>query len=332
MMKGFNIPHSFSEFLYRFIRGLLYAFNFILCILALSLIIFSFWYLYEGENYHLDGKIKMIVFSLSFIFGIILLILSVFGLTGVLRESLVLSKAFLIGLTILVVSEVICIIMIYEYRQTILENASDLFQSLITQYTKDDDVRGLVDKIQSDLKCCGISSVNDWDYNAHFNCTSMSTLACSVPSSCCFNFKIGSNKESILCGAGLRKQENIEDMYKKIHITGCKYAIKSFFDYKHHLTTSISIGFLIPQIIGIFLIIGFISILQFLIVYETDRQGRLLGQFTQNTNDLKNSTKFIKVNIDQERIHSIKQLSITDLQAPRETVSKHIVLNSNNYY
>ena len=114
MMKGFNIPHSFSEFLYRFIRGLLYAFNFILCvsnfnliklyrfvnffssfnkILALSLIIFSFWYLYEGENYHLDGKIKMIVFSLSFIFGIILLILSVFGLTGVLRESLVLSKA-----------------------------------------------------------------------------------------------------------------------------------------------------------------------------------------------------------------------------------------------
>lgn len=117
-------------------------------------------------------------------------------------------------------------------------------------------------------------------------------------------------------------------MYKKIHITGCKYAIKSFFDYKHHLTTSISIGFLIPQIIGIFLVIGFISILQFLIVYETDKNRRLLGQFKQNSNDLRNSTKFIKVSIDQNRIHSIKRLSITDLQAPRETVSKNILPNS----
>jgi hypothetical protein len=37
------------------------------------------------------------------------------------------------------------------------------------------------------LKCCGISGPNDWDLNAYYNCSSISTLACSVPASCCFS-------------------------------------------------------------------------------------------------------------------------------------------------
>lgn len=58
---------------------------------------------------------------------------------------------FLFGMSGLVVSEIVCIFLIYTYRQSILDNASLLFQSLMAQYTEDDDVRGLVDKIQSDV-------------------------------------------------------------------------------------------------------------------------------------------------------------------------------------
>ncbi len=97
---------------------------------------------------------------------------------------------FLFGMTCLVVSELICIFLIYFYRQKILDHSSFLFQTLITQYTEDDDVRGLVDKIQSDLKCCGISSSNDWDFNQSYNCSSSGKFACSVPQSCCFNFNL----------------------------------------------------------------------------------------------------------------------------------------------
>ena len=92
MCRTLNIPHNFSEFVYRLVRGILYAFTFILCVLGLSMIIFSFWYIYEGKNYHLDIKIKTWVFSISFLTGLILFVLSVFGLTGVLRESLFLTK------------------------------------------------------------------------------------------------------------------------------------------------------------------------------------------------------------------------------------------------
>lgn len=67
-----------------------------------------------------------------------------------------------------------------------------MFQNFIRQYTEDDDVRSIVDTIQNDLKCCGISGPNDWDLNAYYNCSSISTLACSVPASCCFNSPAGS--------------------------------------------------------------------------------------------------------------------------------------------
>lgn len=51
----------------------------------------------------------------------------------------------------LVISEIICIFLIYAYREHILDNASLLFKNFIVQYTEDDDIRGFVDKIQSDV-------------------------------------------------------------------------------------------------------------------------------------------------------------------------------------
>ena len=99
----------------------------------------------------MDTQLKSIVFSFSFVFGLVLLALSIFGLGGVLRESLFLSKAFLLGMSGLVVSEIVCIFLIYAYRENILENANDLFKDFIVKYTHDDDIRGFIDKIQSDV-------------------------------------------------------------------------------------------------------------------------------------------------------------------------------------
>lgn len=33
-----------------------------------------------------------------------------------------------------------------------------------------------------------------------------------------------------------------------IHVTGCKYSIYSFLDYKHKLTSSVLTGVLVPQV------------------------------------------------------------------------------------
>ena len=92
MCQMFKIPKSIPEFCYRLARASLYAFTFILSILGLSLITFSFWYIYEGKDYHLDNSVKFFVFALSFLIGFVLFVLSMCGLVGVLRESLFLTK------------------------------------------------------------------------------------------------------------------------------------------------------------------------------------------------------------------------------------------------
>lgn len=133
----------------------------------------------------------------------------------------------------------------------------------------------------------------------------------------------------LFCGLGLRSQENLHLMFKAIHTTGCKHAIHSFLDYKHHLTAQISIGFLIPQVIGIILIIAFISILHFLILIESDKNRVLFGQFKQNNRDLRNTSKFIKIRIGHEKNRLIKDLNLKSAQ--KQTVNRqltqHVITN-----
>jgi hypothetical protein len=282
-----HLPRNFPEFFYRVIRGALYAFTFILCILGISFVTFSFWYIYEGKNYHLDNSIKFGVFSVSFLIGSTLFCLATCGLVGVLREKLILAKIFLFGVIFLMVFELTCIFFIYAYKREILIHANSLFQKFISQYADDDDIRLLVDTIQSELKCCGISSPNDWDRNPYYKCGSISTLACSVPASCCYNFSFDkSNKLNMFCGVGIRKNESINKLYHLIHVTGCKYSIYSFLDYKHKLTASVLIGVLVPQMIGVILIISFIILLSYLIDFDSIEGSKYIIQLDRSNFDL----------------------------------------------
>ena len=91
MCQMFKLPNSIPEFCFRLVRASLYAFTFILCILGMSLVIFAFWYIWEGKDYHLDNSIKFLMFSVTFLIGFVLVSLSLCGLVGVLRESICLS-------------------------------------------------------------------------------------------------------------------------------------------------------------------------------------------------------------------------------------------------
>jgi hypothetical protein len=133
-------------------------------------------------------------------------------------------------------------------------------------------------------------------------------------------------KMNLFCGSGIRSRKNLHLMFKTIHTTGCKFAIHSFMDYKHNLTASISIGFLIPQFIGIILIIAFISILHFLIAIESDKNSMLFGQFKQSTYDVTNTSKFIKIKIGNEKIRFIKNMNLQEIKsnAYSKQVTRHI--------
>ena len=98
------------------------------------------------------------------------------------------------------------------------------------------------------LKCCGISSPNDWENNPYYKCSSISTYACSVPASCCYNFAIDKPKFNLFCGLNVRRNDSIAKSYQLIHVTGCKYSIYTFLDYKHKLASFILAGVLVPQV------------------------------------------------------------------------------------
>ncbi|RNA27026.1 tetraspanin-15 [Brachionus plicatilis] len=269
LCKYFRLPKNCTEFFYRLIRASLYAFTFILCIFGVCLVFFSFWYIYEGQNYHLDNSIKFSVFTASFVIGFVLFCLSACGLLGVLNEKTLLAKIFLIGIVLLMIIELNLVFLIYSYKKEIMNHANSIFRKFLLEYADDDDVRTLVDTIQSDLKCCGISSPNDWEINPYYNCSSISTLACSVPASCCYNYSPEHDKFNMFCGVGIRRNETVNQMYRTIHITGCKYSIYAFLDYKHKLTSSILSGILVPQLVGVLLIASYILTLRFLIQYES---------------------------------------------------------------
>ncbi len=59
---------------------------------GIALIIFAFWYIYEGREYQLDTNVSFSISSIAFIIGIVLICISTCGFIGVLRENLFLSK------------------------------------------------------------------------------------------------------------------------------------------------------------------------------------------------------------------------------------------------
>ncbi len=61
-------------------------------LLGFLFILFSFWYIYEGKNYHLDNNIKFAVFSISLTIGSVLFLIALCGLVGVLSENAFLAK------------------------------------------------------------------------------------------------------------------------------------------------------------------------------------------------------------------------------------------------
>lgn len=98
-------------------------------------------------------------------------------------------------LLLLFIGEVILSSLAFIFPNTLLHFLKDrLSKDLITKYREDTNLQNLIDIIQMEFNCCGISDhgYKDWSKNIYFNCTvdNPSSERCAVPFSCCRDFNV----------------------------------------------------------------------------------------------------------------------------------------------
>ena len=113
---------------------------------------------------------------------------------------------------------------IYPNKLTeFLEN--ELSDQLIQSYRDDLDFQNIIDLVQQDFECCGISSEGylDWSKNEYFNCTenkedNPSVERCGVPYSCCH--RNDGTLVNLMCGFNVQGKAKTE-AFEFINTRGC---------------------------------------------------------------------------------------------------------------
>ena len=95
-------------------------------------------------------------------------------------------------LLLLFIGEIILSTVAFMFPNSFSSYLKDnLSKDPIVKYRDDINLQNLIDVIQTNFKCCGISDkgYKDWSRNDYFNCTMINrnTESCAVPYSCCRN-------------------------------------------------------------------------------------------------------------------------------------------------
>lgn len=123
----------------------------------------------------------------------------------------------------------------YAYRSKLGAGFQQGLNKSLIQYKSDQDIRQIVDRLQSTLKCCGKDNYKDWFSTPWANGTK------SVPESCC--------KVSLdVC-----KHRDMGLEPTDIYESGCYSTVVNFVDSNIGAIGGTALGFAFFQLIGVFL-------------------------------------------------------------------------------
>ncbi|CAN7977807.1 unnamed protein product [Ixodes persulcatus] len=182
------------------------------------------------------------------LFGLTLLSLSFCGCVGALRENTCLLLTYSYFITALLLLNLALGVLVF-FLPTQLKRMlrSTLTRNLVVHYRDSADLQRLIDSVQVELQCCGISQKDfrDWNDNMYFNCSrsNPSSERCSVPYSCC---KKNSSEQvvSLYCGQGVLNQTDY-DAWFKIYTGNCVDAGHRFVRENVTLITGLCLVFVI---------------------------------------------------------------------------------------
>jgi len=211
-----------------------------------------------GEAFKLQ-TIFDVLFNLGFLLilvGGIVFIVSFAGCIGALRENMCLLRFYSLFLLLLFLGEMICLALgfIYPHKMTeFLEG--ELSDKLIKKYRDDLDFQNLIDLVQTDFSCCGISSEGflDWSKNQYFNCTTKrednpSVERCGVPYSCCHPQPL----VNLMCGFEVQELRT-EEALIRVNTRGCIPTIQELIESNLYPVGGVAIGIALSQLLVIWL-------------------------------------------------------------------------------
>ncbi len=182
------------------------------------------------------------------------------GCIGALRENMCLLQFYSFCLLLFFLAEMalaaVGFLIPHKVSYFLEESLSD---ELIKSYRDDLDFQNLIDLVQQEFECCGISSqgFRDWSKNEYFNCTTdpndnPSVERCGVPFSCCL---LGSNTigdpglVNIMCGFGVQEMKESE-LITKVYTRGCIPAIQGYVESNLYYVGGIALVVAFAQLLG----------------------------------------------------------------------------------
>ncbi|KAH7965292.1 hypothetical protein HPB49_006002 [Dermacentor silvarum] len=168
--------------------------------------------------------------TVVFLGGTSLFLISFCGCVGALRENSFLLKLYSFALTVLILINMLVGLVVLFMPGSVKKVIKDtLSESLVIHYRDTVDTENVVDALQRQLRCCGMThrSFRDWDKNIYFQCnlTNPSQERCSVPYSCCKSTSLG--PVSLNCGRNVLNMSDY-DAWFIVHIGNCPDAVHRY--------------------------------------------------------------------------------------------------------
>ncbi|XP_062600680.1 tetraspanin-33-like isoform X1 [Saccostrea cucullata] len=223
-----QIPVKIQNFVLKYT---LFFFNFLSWLGGLGAVGVGTWQLTDDQKVITDAvDFVLDPFIILCIIGAITFTIAFLGCVGAIREHVLMLKSFYICLSIVLVIELICgVLVIVCYtepaaRDFLRLTPETLLKRAIVQYMEDKSIKKLMDTIQRQFNCCGISATDegykDWRLNMYYNCTeeNQSIFRCAVPESCCIYYP--GERMNTMCGFG-KTDKDLREVQSWIYTRGC---------------------------------------------------------------------------------------------------------------
>ncbi|EDO42388.1 predicted protein [Nematostella vectensis] len=178
--------------------------------------------------------------------GGLLFVITIFGCIGALRENRCLLTAYIWMCGIILAGMIVCGGLGFYYKDVLETKVTAQLKDAIVLYrdpTKGD-LHLIIDTVQTELQCCGVQGLNDWDANIYFNCSGPARERCGVPYSCCRK----DLQENRQCGYGARSVPTSQAKENGIFTEGCVKTGIAWINTNLYLIGGIGVGILILQL------------------------------------------------------------------------------------